>query len=358
MLPDIGFLTRLRRRATDAQAAVTILGDARTAPVRTLAYTDGRRAVRLAFLAGAASNGYLAHLPGTVAEISESIGAQQPDRLDAWLRVGQQLGELSEVDGRLVISGRRARAIANNDPVVTPFYRSVAEYYFGPHQDLPSLIGSSPGRDDLSRSATTIADVSRVTEPLIAGAIHDIVRSVDPSTWLEIGCGSGVHLETAMTTHPTLTAVAIDLDAGVIDDAALRFDALGLRDRVEFRVGDASSCVAPGEQFDVVTFLNNIYYFSETKRADLLAHFADMVSPGGELVVASQCAAEHGGRASVAAAQLDFLLRVQREADASLPTASQLEELVSQAPGIAKVDLWRPLPGEPYLILRGTKQPE
>lgn len=312
--------------------------------------------MRLAFLAGAASNGYLEHLPGTAEEIAAACGALQPDRLDAWLRIGRQLGELSEIDGRLVISGRRARAIANNDSIVAPFYRSVAEYYFGPHQDLPALIGSNPGRDDLSRSATTIADVSRVTEPLLSGALNEIVRSVDPATWLEIGCGSGVHLETAMAAQPTLHAVAVDLDASVIDDALTRFQKANVADRVDVRVGDALEVVGQDEQFDVVTLLNNIYYFPEVRRPDLIARFADMVRPGGELVVASQCAADAGERGSVAAAQLDFLLRVQREADASLPTTKDLEALVAQAPGIVSVDVWRPIPGEPYLLVRGAKR--
>ena len=355
-LPENALTQKLRRRVTDARAAVTILGDARTAPVRTLAYADGRRAVRMAFLAGAASSGYLVHLPGTGAEIAAKCGAEQRPRLEAWLRVGLELGELSEEAGQLVVSGRRARAIANDDPVVGPFYRSVAEYYFGPHQELQALVGVSPGRDDLSHSATTISDVSRVTEPLLAGVLAEVVEAVRPQTWLEIGCGSGVHLATALEAQPMLRALAVDLDAAVVADAASRFDEAGFSERVELRVGDALEVVGGDEQFDVVTLLNNIYYFPETERPALLERFAAMVRPGGELVVASQCAANPGERSSIAAAQLDFLLRVQREAEASLPTSDQLESLVADASTITKVQVRRPMPGEPYVVIRGARQ--
>lgn len=56
-----------------------------------------------------------------------------------------------------------------------------------------------------------------------------------------------------------------------------------------------------------------------------------MVAPGGAIVVASQCATEVGERVSIAAAQLDLLLRVQREAEASLPTRQGLVALVRDA---------------------------
>ncbi len=343
----------MQRRLADVRAASAILGGPATAPVRMLAYGDGRRAVRLAFLSGAAGSGLLQHLPGSSEAIASRCGGSRIDRLDAWLRVGLELGELEMTNGQWAVAGRRARAIAADDAVVAPFYRSVAEYYFGPHLDILDLVGTDAGRHDLSASATTISAVSRVTEHLLAGAIAETLAEVAPATWLEVGCGSGVHLATAMATSPTMRAVAVDLDAAVVDDAACRFSALGVRDRVELRVGDVLDVVKTDERFDVVTLLNNIYYFPEDERGELMDRLASLVRPGGELVVASQCAADSGSRGSIAAAQLDFLLRVQREANASLPTTSQLAELVAGASKISSVEVRRPVPGEPYVIVRG-----
>ena len=332
---------------------MSIIGGVATAPARALAYTDGRRAVRLAFLAGAASNEILQHLPATSAELTVRCEAQRPDRLEAWLRVGLELGELDCPDGTWTVAGRRSRAIVTNDAFVAPFYRSVAEYYVGSHVELTELIGPSPGRKDLSVSATTIADVSRVTEHLLAGTISAAVDEVQPATWLEVGCGSGVHLATAMVRQPALTAVAVDLDAAVVDDASARLQALGIADRAELRVGDALDVVEPSERFDIVTLLNNIYYFPADTRAALMERLSTMVKPGGELIVASQCAAGPGERGSIAAAQLDYLLRVQSEANASLPTIADLQALVRNASSISTIDVHRPVPGEPYVVVRG-----
>lgn len=351
---DPSLAVRLRRRLADTASAATILGDVRAAPARLAAYRDGRRAVRLAFLAGAAAHGYLAHMPASRAELATRCGATRPDRLDAWVRVGLALGELREVDGDIVVVGHRALAIAAGDLVVTPFYRSIAEYYFGPHQELDALITGHQGRDDLSRSASTIADVSKVTEPVLSGAIAEIVGDVQPATWLEIGCGSGVHLMTALAGAPQLRAVAVDLDATVVAQAAAAAGEAGFGPRVDWRVGDALELVDRDERFDVVTLLNNIYYFAESQREALMERVVAMVAPGGVIVVASQCATEVGERGSIAAAQLDLLLRVQREAEASLPTMQGLVALVRNAPGVQSIDVRRPVPGEPYLVVRGT----
>jgi len=306
-------------------------------------------------LSGAAASGYLEHLPATAEDLARSVGATRIDRLSAWLRVGLELGELSESDGLIAVSGRRARAIAASDPVVAPFFRSVAEYTFGPHLELDELLGDGPGRDDLSRSATTIADISRVTEPVLAGVVTEVVDEARPRSWLEIGCGSCVHLESALKADPELTAVAIDLDTAVIDDAHVRLDRAGLLGRVDLRVGDALEVIGVDERFDIVTLLNNVYYFPESGRKALFGRLANMVASGGEIVVSSQCAAEAGERSSVAAAQLDWILRVQRETDASLPTAKALETLVATAPGISSIDIRRPVPGEPFVVIRGAK---
>ena len=346
-------MNELRRRLTDVGAITKVMGSAATASVRALAYADGRRAIRLAFLAGAASNEVLKNLPATLSELVLRCGAERPDRLEAWLRVGLELSELGLDGDRWIVTGRRARAIAADDPFVAPFYRSVAEYHFGAHLELSELIGSHPGRTDLADSAKTIAEGSRLTEHLLAGTISAAIDEVGPSTWLEVGCGSGVHVATALNLQPTLTAVAVDLDQAVVDDAEMCFRERGLIDRAQFRVGDVLDAVRPDERFDVVTLFNNIYYFPTETRAALMDRLSSMVEPGGELIVASQCSATPSQSGSIAAAQLDYILRVQQGSDESLPTIADLEALVANASGVTSIDVHRPVPGEPYVIIRG-----
>lgn len=340
-------LSQARRRWCEVRFLLAAYGHPGSLRVNVATYLDGRRAVHMAFLAGAASNGVLQHLPGTLAEIAASTGAVRVDRLAAWLRVGAELGELSCQRGRWRVTGRRTRRLAAGDELQAAFYRSVAAYYFGPHVELAELIGDHPGRDDLGRHAETIAAVSRVTEPVLAVAVTELVRTARPATWLEVGCGTGVHLLTALRAGPDLAAVAVDLDAAVVAAAQQRVAGSGFATRVSFRVGDALAVVGAAERFDVVTLLNNVYYFAEGERPALLAHLAELVRPGGYLLVATLCAGH-----SVAAAQLDLLLRVQREAAASLPDAAELERTIRTLPTVTNVDVRRPVPTEPYLVIR------
>ena len=119
-------------------------------------------------------------------------------------------------------------------------------------------------------------------------------------------------------------------------------------------MGDVLQQVATTERFAVVTLLNNIYYFPEQERTELIRRLVSMVAPGGEFVLASQCATTMGERTSIAAAQLDLLLRVQREAEASLPTRDDLTDLVAGAPNVVSVHVRRPVPAEPYVVIRGS----
>ena len=89
-------------------------------------------------------------------------GCTRFDRLQAWLDVGTELGEISQRGGRYRVRGRRSRAIAAGDALLRAHYRSMLDYQAGPYADLEALLRSGPGdgRADLDRYADDIAQVS------------------------------------------------------------------------------------------------------------------------------------------------------------------------------------------------------
>ena len=98
------------------------------------------------------------------------IGCTRPERLRAWLDVGVELGELARRAGRYRVRGRRARAIAAGDPLLTAHYRSMLDYQTGPYAGLDGLLRAGPGagRADLSDHADVIAEVSLAAAPFVA----------------------------------------------------------------------------------------------------------------------------------------------------------------------------------------------
>ena len=87
------------------------------APARALAIADSRALVRSLFLASAIRTGLLDVLAGgaTFAQIAARVGCTRPERLQAWLEVGTELGEIARRSGRYRLRGIRARAIAGGD---------------------------------------------------------------------------------------------------------------------------------------------------------------------------------------------------------------------------------------------------
>ena len=104
-----------------------------------LAISDSRALVRSLFLASAVRLDVLGFLsePRSLDELAAKTGATRRDRLAAWLDVGVELHELRrDADERYVVRGRRARALADGDPVLLAHYRSVLDYQGGPYEQL------------------------------------------------------------------------------------------------------------------------------------------------------------------------------------------------------------------------------
>jgi 4-hydroxy-2,2'-bipyrrole-5-carbaldehyde O-methyltransferase len=323
------------------------------AGARALAVTDSRAVVRSLYLSSAIRTGIIDQVSrgATVAEIAAMTGCARPERLQAWLDTGTELGEIARRGGRYHVRGRRARAIAAGDTVLRAHYRSMLNYQFGPYAELAALLCSEPGngRRDLDQYASDIAQVSQAATPFIASYLTAVIGETSPGRILDVGCGTAIYSRIAAGVAPAVLVDGIDLAEAVIDAARRETRLAGLEKRIRLQAGDIRSWTpGPGIRYDLILLLNNVYYFPRAERVPLYRRLGGMLSDRGRLVVTSLTAP-----GSVAAAHLNFMLTCQAGA-AALPRRGELEADLSGA-GLRTMHARRIVPAEPFLAVQATR---
>jgi SAM-dependent methyltransferase len=322
-----------------------------TSPLARLALARDQAVVaRHLFLAGAVRLGALPHLrqPRTAVQLAKLLDVPTGPRLEGWLALGAATGQLVRHDDAWRVHGRRARALAGGDALLTSWYRSLLDFGTGIPAELPELLRSDVDRHDLSHAADTIAALAEMSDaafrPLVAEAL------AGAASLLDVGCGDGRLLAWALQRSPGLRASGIDQEPTVIALAATR---LAGRD-VDLRVV-ALEHLPTGRTYDVVVSANAVYYSPPAELPGQLAGLADRLAPGGRLVVGTALRPEPGrgrrllGPVLSATALLDLQLRCQ-PAGLRLPTEAELTAAVAAA-GLRVLARHRSLPGLPFLTL-------
>jgi len=318
----------------------------RDAPARALAIADSRRFVRACFLSSAMRTGLLGLMRGgcTFSDLALKSGSARSDRLEAWLAIGVELGELAQRGDRYVVVGRRARALADGNALLTAHYRSMLEYQVGPYADLSDLLGSRPGegRDDLGLHARTIAEVSLAAAPFIVPFLRTTVSETRPGRALDVGCGTGVYLRALLDADPLIRVEGIELAQEVASETAARLLADGLSDRAEVHTGDVRDWeLTSGRAFDLITLCNNVYYFGRDERVALYRRLGGLLARDGRLLVTTMT-----WPGSTASAHLHFMLCCQA-GSAGLPQDGEIEADLALA-GFEVLDSQRLVPTEPF----------
>jgi hypothetical protein len=150
---------------------------------------------RVVWLAAAARAGLLARLasgPVPLGRVAEEF-AREPgtrDALEAWLRVGERLGEIARGSDGWRLRGFLARRFAapENDDVV-----AMCQEVAGLHHALLAQTPERIARGELfslaDQDGTVIARSSRVLEPALFDAIDRLYPQSGAVRLLEIGCG-------------------------------------------------------------------------------------------------------------------------------------------------------------------------
>jgi 4-hydroxy-2,2'-bipyrrole-5-carbaldehyde O-methyltransferase len=299
-------------------------------PGAVLAWRDAAPFVRLHFLAVATDLGLLEelrHRPAAIGRLGARLAIGDPALLEAFLRLGAALGVLRCRAGRWSLRGRRSKALAMPEAntmraMVQEALRYDAAVYIG----LGAHLRGAPPGDYLRTTGAVVAEASRLVEPVLAPLLRSLVAERRPRRVLDVGCGTGIYLvHAAAAGGPQLTGLGVDLDAAVVDLARQRLADAGLAERFDVRHVDIRAIQLPAASFDLVLLFQNIYYFAEDQRPDLLRRLHGLLAPGGALVVASLFA---GG--SLAAAHYDLLFRATAGCG-PLPRRQQLDRQLHDA---------------------------
>jgi SAM-dependent methyltransferase len=290
-----------------------------------LAWRDAVPFVRLHYLAVAVDLGLLQELgdrPATAEELSVRLAIGNRPLLDAFLALGQSLGELRCRAGRWSLRGRRSSALAVPEAdTMRAMVQEAIGYDAAVYAGLAAHLRGAPPGDYLRHTGAVIARASRLVEPVLAPLVRQVVAERQPGQLLDVGCGTGVYLVHAATAgDPQLAGLGVDLDAAVVELARQRLASAGLAARFAVRHADVRVVELPAASFDLVLLLQNIYYFAEEERAGLLRRLHGLLAPGGVLLLASLLA----GR-SLAATHYDLLFRATAGC-APLPHRHQLDQ--------------------------------
>jgi SAM-dependent methyltransferase len=315
-------------------------------PGALLAWRDAVPFVRLQFLAVATDLGLLEelrHQPATTGQLGARLANGDPALLDAFLRLGETLGELRRSAGRWSLRGRRSTALAMPQAdTMRAMVQEALRYDAAVYAGLDAHLRGAPPGDYLRTTGALIAGASRLVEPVLAPLLRSLVAARRPRRVLDVGCGTGVYLvHAAAAGGLQLTGLGVDLDAAVADLARQRLAAAGLTERFPVRHADIRTVGLPAASFDLVLLFQNLYYFAEDERLDLLRRLHGLLGPGGALVVASLFA----GR-SLAAAHYDLLFRATAGC-APLPRRRELDRQLRDA-GFTSTRWVRLIPRESF----------
>jgi len=249
---------------------------------------------RLSFLAGGARHSVFAALaagPKTAEALAEELGvaADHIDALRSWLDVGCRLGDVRRERREYSLRSRTAQKLAAPEcDGAAAFLVEIATLHHMLLLETPGRLAQGRPYTLADQDGELIARSSRTVEPFITSALERVVSPTGATRLLEVGCGSGIYIRRAAEMNPSLTAVGLELQPEVAEQARENLRGWGLEDRAEIEVGDVRDR-DPEPVFDVVTLHNNIYYFPVDDRPALLEHLGKFLVPGGTLLLTTGC---------------------------------------------------------------------
>jgi SAM-dependent methyltransferase len=334
-------------RLSRARTLLTLLrsGDLRT---RLRVTRDGQAAIRLGLGAAALDTGVLDALaggPATTAELARRVGAAGEDLLAAFLRVLAAAGLAREEGGRWSLAAG-GRAVVDDD-LVRASHEAFAGFHTGLYRELGPVLAGGSRRRDVVEQGGVIARVSAAFEPFVDAVLRETVTAGAPRRVLDVGCGAGLQLATMLAAAPGAEGVGVDTDE---DAAALARRTLadrGLAERARVLRADVRD-LADESPFDLVLLANVVYYVPVGERVALLRSLAELLAPGGILLVVTTAATPQ-----LVSRHFDLLLRAQQGA-MELPEVDVLVDQLREA-GLEPAAPRRIAPGTPLVAVSAVR---
>jgi SAM-dependent methyltransferase len=229
--------------------------------------------------------------PKTLDELARALQIPSAGRegLAAWLEFGVGLGELEQGGAGYYLKGFFAKRLAapEGDPVAALMDETAVLHARLLLESLPRMRKGTPFTL-ADQDGEVVARSSRTLEPVVNGAVDAFVPARGAPRLLEIGCGSGTYIRRACARNPELSALGVELQPLVAEQARSNLEAWGLAGRAKVEAGDVRAR-SPRPEFDLATMHNNIYYFPVPSRVDLFRHVRGFLKPGGALLLTTSC---------------------------------------------------------------------
>ncbi len=306
---------------------------------------DFKPFIRLQFFHAAMKVGLFEALstPKSREELMNELGVKRAEILDVLLDLGMSLKEISKENELYMLCGKRSQVLSSEegDPIAALIEEYVTLYPLI-YNDLEEVLAGEPLKDYFAGSENLVAKSSRIAEPYLKDFIQNIIKKNNPERILDVGCGSGIYLRHAAKASPELKGVGIDLNEEVVNATRENMIKWGLEDRFEILQADIRSPGALGK-FDMITLLNNIYYFPADQRSALFSGLLSYLNPGGILVIVSNMQGN-----TPLSVGFDLILR----ATANCYALPDLEETISQLEEsgyCAKKE--KLIPGQPFYAI-------
>jgi 4-hydroxy-2,2'-bipyrrole-5-carbaldehyde O-methyltransferase len=254
---------------------------------------DWQALVRIHFIHAAYESGLLQALttPCDRQMLTGKLHVRRPDLLDALLDVGLAIKELGVKNQLFFIRGKRSKAImSSKGDMLAAMIQANITYYSDAYRQMADRLRGGELGDDLQRMGALVARFSKIAEPILKDFLSGIVASKNPMRILDVGCGSGVFLQSAHSANRNATGVGLDSDEAVVRQAKDNVAQWGLDDAFRILHGDIrhspEEIVGP---FELITLFNILYYFNDEDRAELVHRLGAMLAPQGVLAVAMNC---------------------------------------------------------------------
>ncbi len=308
---------------------------------------DWQAWIRMHFIFAAYESGLLKAvvMPCDRETLIEKLHVKRPDLLDALLDVGLATKELALKNERFFIKGKRSKAIisAKGDMLAAMIQANITYYSDAYRRAADRMQGGELG-DDLHEIGDLVARFSKVAEPIIKDFIRVIVAGKNPMRVLDVGCGSGVFLQSTHSANSNATGVGLDIDEAVVRQAKDNIATWGLNDRFGIVHGDIrhppEGIVGP---FDLISLYNILYYFRDEDRLELLHNLRALLSPQGVLAVVMHFRSR--GK-DIGAANLN-MVNCSLKGLTRLPDLDEVTSLLKQC-GFGQIDVRRFVPGSTF----------
>jgi len=252
---------------------------------------DWQAFVRMHFIFAALESGLLGALsvPSTRDELIKKLKVKRPDILEALLDVGLSAKELAYENGSYSIKGKRSKAVIGKEgDLLVAMIQANVTYYSSVYRNAADRMRGAPLGDDLEKIGDVVARFSKIAEPILRNFTAVIVSQKKSLRVLDVGCGSGVFLQSIFYANANATGIGIDIDAAVVEQAKQNLENWGLRDTFTIIAGDIRSPAQGIEgTFDLITLYNVLHYFDSEKRIELLQTLRSMLSPDGTVAIAT-----------------------------------------------------------------------